>query len=124
MPTSPKFTSIDQYIKTFPQDVQKILQKVRQTIHTAAPEATETISYQMPTFTQNGRVLVYFAAWKSHLGFYATPTGNEAFRKELAPYQSAKGSVRFPFDEPIPYELITKMTVFQMEENLKKPAKK
>jgi uncharacterized protein YdhG (YjbR/CyaY superfamily) len=108
--------AVDEYIAKFPKDVQAVLQKIRQTIHEAAPEASETISYQMPAFKLNGKNLVYFAAWKKHIGFYATPSGNEAFKKELALYKSAKGSVQFPLDEPMPYELIKKMVKFRIQE--------
>jgi uncharacterized protein YdhG (YjbR/CyaY superfamily) len=99
-----QFETIDEYIKTFPEDVQVILEKIRQTIRKAAPEAVETISYQMPTFKLNGRNLVYFAAWKNHIGFYPMPSGTETFKNELSPYKGAKGSVRFPLEKPIPYD--------------------
>lgn len=108
--------SIDDYIHSFPENVQGILEKVRQTIQEAAPDAAETISYQMPTFKLKGKTLVYFAAWKNHIGFYAMPSGNEAFKKELSTYQGAKGSVRFPLDKPIPYDLITRMVEFRVKE--------
>lgn len=112
--------TVDTYIKTFPKDIQSILNKVRQTIRRAAPGAAETISYQMPTYKQNGKYLVYFAAWKNHIGFYATPSGNLAFKKELAPYKGAKGSVQFPIDEPMPYGLIKKMIGYRVKETKKK----
>lgn len=115
-----QFETIDEYIKTFPEDIQKILQKVRKTIRKAAPEAVETINYQMPTFKLNGKNLVHFAAWKSHIGFYATPSGNTAFKKELSKYKGAKGSVQFPITEPIPYDLIEKIVVFRVKENIAK----
>src|SRR6185503_601004 len=99
------FKSIDGYIKTFPEDVQSVLQTVRETIKKAAPDAVEAISYQMPTFKLNSKNLVHFAAWKNHIGFYATPSGNEAFKKELSKYNGAKGSVQFPLNEPMPLEL-------------------
>lgn len=113
--TAPK--TIDEYIAGFPQEVQEILQKIRQTIRAAAPDAEEKISYQMPTFTLNGN-LVHFAAFKNHIGLYPAPTGIEKFKKELAAYQSAKGSVRFPLDKPIPFALIGKITRFRVKENL------
>jgi uncharacterized protein YdhG (YjbR/CyaY superfamily) len=113
---APKANTIDEYIAAFPPEVQKILEKTRETIRRAVPEAEETMSYGMPTFKLSGKPLVYFAGWKEHLGFYATPSGNEAFRKELAPYQGAKGSVRFPLDQPIPYDLITQIAKFRAEE--------
>jgi uncharacterized protein YdhG (YjbR/CyaY superfamily) len=115
--TKNKFTTVDQYITTFPKEVQVILEKVRQTIKKAVPDAEETIGYQMPSYKLNGTYLVHFAAWKSHIGFYATPSGHEAFRKELSQYKSAKGSVQFPLDEPIPYDLIKKIVIFRKEEN-------
>ncbi len=121
MPTSQKLPqTIDNYIQSFPSDIQKILQKVRTAIRKAAPEAVETISYQMPTFKLNGKNLVHFAAWKSHIGFYATPSGNTAFKKELSKYKGAKGSVQFPITEPIPYDLIEKIVVFRVKENMAK----
>ena len=117
MPTPKKqFTTIDEYIRAFPEDVQRILEKVRQTVRKAAPEAIETISYGMPTFNLNGTYLVYFAAYKNHIGFYPLPLGNDAL-KELAPYQGAKGAVRFPLDEPIPFDLVKKIVAFRMKEH-------
>ena len=108
--------TIDDYIHSFPSDIQKILQKVRKTIRKAAPEAVETINYQMPTFKLNGKNLVHFAAWKSHIGFYATPSGNIAFQKELAKYKTGKGSIQFPLDQEIPYELIREIVTFRVQE--------
>jgi uncharacterized protein YdhG (YjbR/CyaY superfamily) len=113
------FTSIDEYIATFPEDIQKILQEMRATIKAAAPDAKEKISYQMPTFDLKGN-LVHFAAFKSHIGFYPTPSGTEAFKDELARYQAGKGSIQFPLDEPMPLELITKIVKLRVAENLKK----
>ena len=109
---------IDEYIAQFPEDVQEILIKIRKVVREAAPDAREKISYKMPTFYLNGN-LVHFAAFKSHIGFYPTPSGISSFKDELAPYKSAKGSVRFPLDEPIPYELIDKIVRFRVRENLK-----
>jgi uncharacterized protein YdhG (YjbR/CyaY superfamily) len=100
-----QFRTIDEYIKTFPKNIQRILEKMRQTIKEAAPEAVEAISYQMPTFKLNGKNLVHFAAFKNHIGFYPIPSGIEAFKKELSPYKQGKGSVQFPLDKPIPYDL-------------------
>ncbi|CAN5237622.1 DUF1801 domain-containing protein [soil metagenome] len=122
MDAKKQYTNIDQYIALFSEDVQQILQKIRKTIHEAAPEAEETISYQMPTFKMNGKYLVYFAAWKNHIGFYATPAGNEAFKKEQSVYKGAKGSVQFPLDEPMPYDLIKKIVLFRMKESTKEPS--
>jgi uncharacterized protein YdhG (YjbR/CyaY superfamily) len=112
-------TTIDEYINTFPEDIQSILGKVRQTIRKAAPEAVEAISYQIPTFKLNGN-LVHFAAFKNHIGFYPTSSGIRAFKKQLSPYKGAKGSVQFPIDEPIPYDLVKKIVIFRVKENLKK----
>jgi uncharacterized protein YdhG (YjbR/CyaY superfamily) len=113
------FTSIDEYIATFPQDIQDILEKLRSTIRKAAPNAEETINYQMPTFTLKGN-LVHFAAFKKHIGFYPTPSGIEKFKKELSAYEGAKGSVQFPLDRPIPYDLISKIVKFRVGENLER----
>ncbi len=110
-------TTIDEYIAACPADVQPIMQKVRATIHQAAPEAQETISYKMPAFTLNGN-LVYFGAFKNHLGFFPIPTGIEKFKKELSVYPQGRGSVQFPFDRPIPYGLIAKIVKFRARENL------
>ena len=115
--TAPK--NIDEYIAGFSNDVQDILQKIRMTIRKAAPEAEEAIKYQVPTFTLKGN-LVHFAAFKKHIGFYPTPTGIEKFQKELSVYESAKGSVRFPLDKPIPYDLISKILKFRVKENLER----
>lgn len=111
--------TIDEYIAGFPPDVQEILEKVRMTIRKAAPEAEETINYQMPTFTLYGN-LVHFAAYQHHIGFYPTPTGIEEFKNELSSYKGAKGSVQFPFDRPIPYDLIGRIVEFRVKENLQK----
>jgi len=110
---------IDEYIFKFPEDVQKILRKLRQVIKEAAPEAEEKISYQMPTFYLNGN-LVHFAAYENHIGFYPAPSGIEEFKKELAKYKGAKGSVRFPLNEALPFELIRKIVEFRVAENKKK----
>ena len=100
--------TIDEYIAGFPPPVQAILQRIRLTIQKAAPGAEETIKYRMPTFMLNGN-LVYFAAFKKHIGFYPVPTGIEKFKRELSPYKQAKGSVQFPLDRPIPYGLISRI---------------
>jgi uncharacterized protein YdhG (YjbR/CyaY superfamily) len=110
---------IDEYIAGFPEDVQEILMKVRATIREAAPDAEETISYQIPTLTLQGN-LVHFAGYKNHIGFYPTPSGIEKFKKELSSYKGAKGSVQFPLDKPIPYELIRDITRFRVKENLER----
>jgi uncharacterized protein YdhG (YjbR/CyaY superfamily) len=114
-------TTIDAYIAAFPPDVQDILQKIRQTIREAAPDAQETISYQMPTFTLHGN-LVHFAAFSKHIGFYPVPSGIEAFQDELAVYKQGKGSVQFPLAQPIPYDLIGRIVKFRVQENLAKAA--
>lgn len=110
--------TIDEYIKKFPEDVQKILQKIRSIINDAAPDAVEKISYQMPTFYLRGN-LVHFAAYKNHIGFYPTPSGIDAFKNEVSMYKWAKGSLQFPLDQPIPYELISKIVKFRVAENTK-----
>lgn len=108
----PKFTSIDEYIACFPADVQKILKKIRATIRKAAPNAEETISYQIPTFKVNG-YLIYFAGFKKHVSVYPAPREAKEFKKELAGYEGRKGTVRFPLEKPIPYDLITRIVKFR-----------
>jgi len=115
--------TIDEYIADFPPDVQAILKKLRATIRKAAPNAEEAMKYRLPTFVLNGN-LVHFGAFKKHIGFYATPTGNEKFQKELSVYEGAKGSVQFPLDKPIPYDLVSRMVKFRVKENLEKAAAK
>jgi len=117
--TKNKFNTIDEYISTFPDDIQNILQKIRQTIKEAAPDAEEAISYQIPTFKLNGN-LVHFAAFKNHAGFYPAPSGQKAFQKELSVYKRGKGSVQFPLDKPIPLSLIKKIVKYRVKENLEK----
>jgi len=114
-----KFEDIDSYIASFPEETRKLLQQLRITVSKAAPEAKETINYGMPTFTLKGN-LVHFAAFKNHIGFYPTPSGIEAFKKELSVYEGAKGSVQFPLAKPIPFDLISKIVEFRVKENLKK----
>jgi len=116
MASKAKFTTMDGYIASFPKEVQVVLEQIRKTIRKAAPGAVEAISYQIPTFKLNGSNLVHFAAWKEHIGFYATPSGNAAFKKELARYKMAKGSIQFPLDEPIPYDLVAKIAKFRAKE--------
>lgn len=113
------FKTIDEYIGTFPEKVQDILEKLRQTIRTSTPEAEETISYQIPTFKLKGN-LVHFAAYKNHIGFYPTPSGIEAFKKELSPYEISKGSVIFPLNKPIPFDLVRRIVEYRVKENLGK----
>ena len=113
------FISIDEYIATFPEEIQIILQELRATIKASAPDAVEKISYQMPTFALKGN-LVHFAAWKNHIGFYPAPTGIQEFRRELSIYEGAKGSLKFPLEKPLPLELISRIVKFRVAENLKK----
>lgn len=119
----PQFTSIDEYIATFPPEIQTILAELRATIKAAAPTAEEKISYQMPTFALHGN-LVHFAAFKKHIGFYPTPTGITEFAAELSRYSGAKGSIRFPLDQPLPLELISRIVQFRVAENQKKAESK
>ena len=115
--------NVDEYIATFSEDVQGVLEAVRKTIKNTVPEAEETISYGMPAYRYYG-MLVYFAAYKNHIGFYATPTGHKKFEKELAHYNQGKGSVQFPLDKPMPIELIEKIVKFRMKENFSKASQK
>jgi uncharacterized protein YdhG (YjbR/CyaY superfamily) len=119
--TSPKkiFKTIDEYIATFPKDVQVILEELRQTIRDAAPGAEEVISYQMPAFKQNG-MLVWFAAFKNHIGFFPKVSAIEAFKTELSDYELSKGTVRFPLNKPIPFDIVKKMVMCRVKENLNK----
>ncbi len=115
--------TIDEYIAGYPPDVQAILQKIRAIIRKAAPGAEEAIRYRLPTFILNGN-LVHFGAFKKHIGFYPTPSGTERFKKELSAYQGAKGSVQFPLDKPIPYDLIAQIVDFRVKESLEGAAAK
>ncbi len=115
----PPAKNIDEYIARCPEDVQEILQKIRAVVHEAAPGAEEAISYQMPAFKYKGN-LVYFAAFKTHIGFYPIPSGIEAFKEELSAYPQGKGSVQFPLDRPIPYDLIRRIVLYRVAENEKK----
>ena len=117
------FDSTAEYISTFPKGTQKILKELRATIKAAAPKAEEKISYQMPAFALNGN-LVWFAAYENHIGFYPTPSGIQAFKKELSIYKSAKGSVQFPIDKPLPLKLVGKIVKFRVAENIKKSGMK
>lgn len=120
MKTDPqKPENIDEYIAGFPSEIQAILEKIRQTVREAAPDAEETIKYQAPTFTLHGN-LVHFAAFQNHIGFYPTPSGIEAFKDELSVYKGAKGSVQFPLEQPIPYDLIRRIVEFRVLENREK----
>lgn len=114
------FGSIDEYIASFPKTVQQVMEQLRVTIKVAAPEAEEEISYNMPTFTLNGAYLVYFAGWKNHIAFYGAPRGKAEFKEDLSAYETGKGTLQFPFDKPLPLDLITKIVKFRAAENLKK----
>jgi uncharacterized protein YdhG (YjbR/CyaY superfamily) len=114
--TGAVFTTIDEYIAGFPEDIQKKLQELRRVIHETAPQATEKISYQMPTFYLNGN-LVHFAAFKSHIGFYPAPTGLDAFKDEIAQYPHSKGAVQFPMDRPIPLDLVRRIVEYRVGES-------
>lgn len=113
-----KVTTVNEYIARFPRNVQAILRKVRGIVKKAAPKAEEGIMYGMVGYKLSKKPLVYFGGWKNHLGFYATPTGHAKFKKDLAKYANAKGSVTFPFAEKIPYVLIGKMVKFRVKQNL------
>lgn len=116
-----KLESVDEYIMAFPNNVQKILEQVRKTIKEKAPGAVESISYGMPGYKTHGKPLVYFAGYEKHIGFYATPTGHEKFAAELSKYKQGKGSVQFPLDKPIPFDLIARIVEFRvMEKSAKK----
>jgi uncharacterized protein YdhG (YjbR/CyaY superfamily) len=119
----PKPINTDAYISAFPEDIRVLLEQLREAIKKAAPEAEETIAYQMPAFKQSG-ILVYFAAFKDHIGFFPAPSGIEAFEKEIAPYRSGKGTLRFPLDKPLPLELVVKIVKFRVKENQAKKKKK
>lgn len=118
----PKYTTIDEYIALYPTDIQTILNQIRETIREAAPNATEKISYQMPTFYQTQN-LVHFAALKNHIGFYPTPSGIEAFADKTTAYRSTKGALQFPLSSPIPYDLIAEITRFRVKEVIEKVRK-
>jgi len=114
--------TIDEYIATFPESIQDILQQIRQTIKESAPQAREAISYRIPTFKLHGN-LVHFAAFKNHIGFFPTSSGVDAFQKELSGYETSKGTIRFPLDKPIPFDLIRKIVKFRVKENLERKGK-
>lgn len=114
------FSNMDEYIASFPAEIKEILEKIRGTIKKIIPKGEETISYAIPTFKLNGNNLVHFAAFKNHIGFYATPSGHAEFKEELSKYKQGKGSVQFPFDKPIPYELIKRIVKFKVKEQKQK----
>lgn len=117
------FQTIDEYIATYPDNIQAMLQAVRATVRAAAPDAEECISYGMPAFAQNG-IVVYFAGLKNHIGFYPTSGGVAAFESELAAYEHTAGAIRFPFTQPMPADLITRIVRYRLAENLKRATKK
>jgi uncharacterized protein YdhG (YjbR/CyaY superfamily) len=121
VPEKPR--NIDEYISGFPENIQRILEKLRAAIRDAAPEAEETISYRMPAFKMNG-ILVYFAAHKNHIGFYPTASPIPVFRDELSAYKQTKGAIQFPMDQPIPLELVKKIVEFRVKENRVKSERK
>jgi uncharacterized protein YdhG (YjbR/CyaY superfamily) len=121
MAKAQKPTDMDSYISQFPADVQTVLQQVRETIRRAAPEAEETISYLMPAFRQNG-ILVYFAAWKNHIGLYPPISGDKALEKAIAPYAGPKGNLQFPLDEPMPLDLIGRIVKLRVKQDSAKAA--
>jgi uncharacterized protein YdhG (YjbR/CyaY superfamily) len=112
--------TIDEYINTFPADIRAILEKMRQAVQKAAPEAAEAISYGIPTFNLNGKHLVFFAGWKHHISLYPIPSGDEAFQQKISHYKRAKGTIQFPLDKPIPYDLVEQIVTFLMMENPEK----
>ena len=120
---TPGFATIDDYIASFPPEIQEKLQGLRAVIREAAPQATEKISYQMPTFCLYGN-LVHFAAFKNHIGFYPTPQGIEAFNEDLAAYRGAKGSVQFPLNQPLPLDLVRRIVEYRVAQNLQLAAAK
>jgi len=113
----PKLSSVGEYIRSFPEEVQPIMKKIRATIREKAPEAVESISYGMPAYKTHGKPLVYFGGFPKHIGFYATPTGHDKFAGELSLYKQGKGSVQFPLNKPVPYDLIGRIVEFRVLEN-------
>ena len=113
-----KFTSINEYISTLPEDTQKAMREIIATIKARVPNAEEHISYNMPAFKVNGEYFIHFSAWKNHIGMYPIPAGNEAFQKQIEPYRSAKSSLNFPLAQPMPIKLIEKVIKFRIAENL------
>lgn len=114
------YSSFEEHITSFPPDRQNILEKIRDTIHKACPEASETIRYGIPTFQLNGKNMVHFAGYENHIGFYPSPNGIDEFKKELEPYAKGKGTIQFAWDMPIPYDLISKIVKFRAQELEKK----
>lgn len=112
-----QFKTIDEYIAKFPKSVRDVLEELRQVIRESAPKAEETISYGIPTFDLKGKHLVHFAAYKNHVGFYPTSSGIKAFKKELSPFKTSKGTVQFPLDKPVPFDIVKKIVKFRVKEN-------
>ena len=113
------FTSVDEYIGTFPANVQKVLEEIRTTVKTMVPDAEEKISYQIAAFELNGKNLIHYAGWKNHVSMYPTPEGTEAFNKAIAAYAGGKGTTKFPLDTPLPMKLIRQIVEFRVADNLK-----
>jgi uncharacterized protein YdhG (YjbR/CyaY superfamily) len=118
MAMEPGKKQVDNYIAGFPEDIRVILAKIRKVIREAAPQAEEMINYSIPTFGLNGN-LVHYAAYKKHIGFYPTPSGINAFERDLEPYEISKGTIKFPLDKPVPYELIERIVTFRVKEQTK-----
>jgi len=118
------FNSIDEYITTFPEEIQKILEELRAVIKAAAPGAREKISYQIAAFELNGKNLIHFAGWKNHISIYPIPSGSEAFNKQVAQYADGKGTLKFPIDKPLPWKLIGKIVKYRVADNLKNTVNK
>ena len=114
-----RFTTMDEYIASFPADTQKILEEIRATIKAAVPEAEEKISYQIPTFELDGRNLIHFAGWKKHVSLYPIPAGDEAFEKKIAQYIAGKGTLKFPLDRPLPMKLISRIVKYRVADIMK-----
>ena len=119
-----QFKTMDEYIAQFPKNVRDVLEELRRVIRESAPDAEETISYGIPTFDLNGKHLVHFAAYKNHVGFYPTSSGIIVFKKELSPFNTSKGTVQFPLDKPIPFDLVKKIVKFRAKENESKKKRK
>lgn len=121
--SKPQPKTIDEYINSFPDEVQALLQSLRQTIKEEAPDAQEVIKYGIPTFVLNGN-LVHFGGYKNHIGFYPTPSGTEAFQEEIAPYKARKGTIQFPLNQPLPLDLIRRIVAFRVKEVRDQQARK
>lgn len=113
-----QLATVDDYVNSFPEDVRVILEEVRRTIRNSAPGADETISYQIPAITLNGKTLIYFAAWKHYISLYPIPSEDVPFEQELAPYRAARATARFPFRKPIPYELIGRLVALRVQQRV------